>query len=202
MNNNRIKNVIFEILNEYFQRLDKSKKEIKSHSNSRKILSKLDEEKIDEKLMLLFNDSIIVNTQVDDYSGISESCKLKNTDAIDFTSNFNSEDKKIKLILDFEDSSMLDCKKEIFNPEVINERCDIEIRIKRFFLVFTQLSDKHHITIFIKEGEILKIKQSNDNWLNSNLFEKDVSKAAKTTNTQKDQLSKNKGCMSFFSFFV
>jgi hypothetical protein len=202
MNEKRIKSVIADILNEYFQRLEKSKKVIKSHRHEKKVLSSLDEEKLHEKLNLLFYDSIIINTKVDDYSGISESCMLKNTNSIEFAINFNSEDKKIKLEFDFEDSLMLDCKKEIFNSEFINENCDVEMKIKEFILVFTQLSDKHHITIFVKNGVILNISPSNDNWFNSNLFGKDLSQSAKMTNSHMDQLKKNKGCMSFISFFV
>lgn len=202
MNEKRIKKVISEILSEYFQRLDASKKVEKIHRYERKVLSRLDEEKLHKKLNLLFNDSIIINTIVDDYSELSESCMLKNTGEIEFAINFNSEDKKIKLKFDFEDSWMLDCKKAIFNSEFINENCDIEMIIKEFHLIISQLSDKHHITIFVKNGQILNIIKSNEKWFNSNLFGKDVSQTAKTTNAQKDQLSKNKGCMSFLSFFV
>jgi len=200
MNEKRIKNVISDILNEYFKRLDTSKKLEKIHKYERKVLSRLDEEKLHDKLNQLFNDSIIINTIFDDYSELSESCWLKNTDAIEFAINFNSEDKKIKLEFDFEGS--LDCKKAVFNSEFINENCDIEMKIKEFHMITSQLSDKHHITIFIENSEILNITKSNEKWFNSNLFGKDVSQTAKTTNTQKDQLSKNKGCMSFLSFFV
>lgn len=202
MNKNRIKNVIAEVLNEYFQRLDKSKKIVKSHRREIKVLSGLDEEKLHGKLDLLFNDSIVLNTIVDDYSETSEFCMLKNTNAIEFAINFNSEDKKIKLEFDFEDSLMLDCKKEIFNSEFINENCDVELKIKEFSLVFTQLSDKHHIKIFVKNGVILNIAQSNDNWFNSNLFGKVLSQPDKKTNSHIEQLNKNKGCLFFFSFFV
>jgi hypothetical protein len=202
MNEKRIKNIISDILNEYFQRLDLSKKVVKIHNYERKVLSRLDEEKLHEKLNQLFNDSIIINTIIDDYSELSESCMLKNIGAIEFAINFNSEVKKIKLEFDFEGSLMLDCKKAVFNSEFINENCDIEIKIKEFHLITSQLSDKHHITIFVKNGDILNFTKSNEKWLNSNLFGKDVNQTAKTTNIQKDQLSKNKGCISILTFFV
>lgn len=202
MNEKRIKNIISDILNEYFQRLDLSKKVEKINNYERKVLSRLDEEKLHEKLNQLFNDSIIINTIIDDYSELSESCMLKNIGAIEFATNFNSEVKKIKLEFDFEGSWMLECKKSVFNSEFINENCDIEIKIKEFHLITSQLADKHHITIFVKNGDILNLTKSNEKWFNSNLFGKDVNQTAKTTNIQKDQLSKNKGCISILTFFV
>jgi len=199
MKKHKIQSIISDLLCDYFERLEKSKKVEKGWKGDRKVLLKSDEESLTNKLKVYFRESIHISTVLDDYSEVSEYCDFKNTD-VEFSTTFNSEIKRVKLSFEFE-SGMSFCKKENFNSDFINENCDCEILIEEFDLSIFELSNTHRVNINIKQSEILNLGLTKDNWYNSKLFGNETI-SSKTLEESNNKLKQNKGCFGLLSFIL
>jgi hypothetical protein len=210
MPQNKLKEILTEYLNEYFQSYASSKKEIGGVIH----LAKYQEEILDKKIEnLLSQSSILLSAKVMDYSAENEECTLWEIKPIKFLFPFNSEDKLVELNIETgpQKTSIgtwlgeyFKCDKTLFNPKYINEDCDIELMVNGFYLTshptpvredFKIINICHQLTLCIYDAEILKINQLNERWLNANYFGNELKQIKKVTEV------KRKGCLSFFSKF-
>jgi hypothetical protein len=197
MKKNRIQSIISDLLYDYFERLEKSKKVEKGWKGDQKVLLKSDEESLTNKLKIYFKESVYISTVLDDFSEDSQCCNLKNTDVFEFSTTFNSETKRVKFHFEF-DNGISYCDKEKFQSDFINENCDCEILIKQFILTIFMLSNTHVITIKVIQSEILSLGLSKENWFNSKLFGKQINSS--NSFEKNSQLKQNKGCFGLLSF--
>ena len=195
--------VITELLSDYFDKLEKSKKFEEGWREKRKVLSHYDEDLLNKRIENNFNEPFIINAKVTDFEGDGEFCILENPAPLNFTFNHNSEEKRVKLTFSL-GNDWWGGEKELFDPNLINEFCDVKIQAASASCIFYELSGMHIINISIFEqtptslGEILSLHKEEEKWYNAKLFGQEI----KTETTKSEPLSKKKGCMSFFSCFL
>lgn len=114
---------------------------------------------------------------------------------MEFLYPINSENKKIKLVISLYEPIL---KKELFDPNLINEFCDINFIPKKKDSIASisayVLSDLNYLVLTFFNVSITKIQKENEKWFNANLFGNEIEKEKQSN---ENNLSNNKGCMFF-----